>query len=96
MCIRDRSHVAHEYPVQMAAADAHSLGDIVDADVMGIVELDILDCVDDILGTGIGGMRFKVHCPVSYTHLRTKRSGSPAVSRRTSASASRAPCCSTG
>ena len=36
---------------------ATGLGDIVDADVMGIVELDILDCVDDILGTGIGSYR---------------------------------------
>ena len=33
----------------MAPGDADALGDIVDGDVVGVVELDVLDGVQDIL-----------------------------------------------
>ena len=40
----------------MAAADAHRPGDVVNGDLMGIVELDVLDGVQHILTAGAGGM----------------------------------------
>ncbi len=39
----DSAHVAHEYPVQMAADYPHRLGDVVDGDVVEVVELDEFD-----------------------------------------------------
>ena len=55
---RALSHVAHEHPVQMASAYPDSFGNVIDADVLGVVELDVLDGVEHILGTGISGAAF--------------------------------------
>lgn len=51
------AHVQHEHPVQMAAGDPHALGHIVDGDVVGVVELDVLDGVQHILAGGGAGVR---------------------------------------
>ena len=48
--------VQHEHPVQMAAGDAHALGDIVDGDIVRIIELDVLDGVEHILAGGRGAV----------------------------------------
>ena len=45
-------NVGHKHTVQMAAADADGLGDVVHRDVVGIVELDILDGGQHILAAG--------------------------------------------
>jgi hypothetical protein len=40
----------------MAPGDADTLGDIVDGDVVGVVELDVLDGVQDILAGRRGAL----------------------------------------
>ena len=51
------AHIEHEHPVQVAAGNAHALGDIVNGDVVGVVELDVFDGVEHILAGGRGGVR---------------------------------------
>ena len=43
------AHIQHEHPVQVAAGNPHALGYIVNGDVVGVVELDVLDGVQHIL-----------------------------------------------
>ena len=50
------AHVEHEHPVEVAAGDADALGDVVDGDVVGVVELDVLDGVQDVLAGGRGAV----------------------------------------
>ena len=46
------AYIGHEHAVQMAAADPNRLGDVIYRNIMGIVELNILDSGQHILAAG--------------------------------------------
>ena len=48
------AHVAHKDAVEVAAGHAHAFGHVVDGNVMGIVELDVFDGVQDVLAGRTG------------------------------------------
>lgn len=48
------AHVAHKDAVEVAAGHAHAFGHVVDGNIVGIVELDVFDGVQDVLAGRTG------------------------------------------